>query len=173
MGNRDLQFAPHGVFRCAGDDQWVAIAVRSDSEWDRLSALVGGDARDPDFATIAGRKAQEDRLEALLRAWTQPQSAAEVETQLQALGVPAHKAATSADMIADPQLAARGHFVRLPHPLGGESVFDASRFALSQTPARYERPAPHFGRDAVQVLGEILGYDAERIAALDAAGVLR
>jgi crotonobetainyl-CoA:carnitine CoA-transferase CaiB-like acyl-CoA transferase len=97
----------------------------------------------------------------------------EVEASLQALGIPAHRAAVSADMVADPQLVARGHFHRLPHPLGGDSLFETSRFHLSETPARYARPAPHFGRDNVEVLTSILGYDAARVAALEAAGVLR
>lgn len=91
---------------------------------------------------------------------------------LQRCGVPAHKVASSADLVGDPQLAARGHFVRLPHELGGESVFDASRFQLSETPARYERPAPHFGRDNEFVLADILGYGSEHIARLQEGGVL-
>jgi crotonobetainyl-CoA:carnitine CoA-transferase CaiB-like acyl-CoA transferase len=173
IGNRDPAFAPHGVFRCAGDDAWVAIAVRDDGEWARLAALIGGEALDGAFATLAGRKAAEDRLEALVEAWTLGRGAAEVETRLQALAIPAHRAATSADMVADPQLIARGHFVRLPHPLGGDSVIEASRFQLSDTPPRYDRPAPHFGRDNRAVLSELLGYDAGTIDALDAAGVLR
>jgi crotonobetainyl-CoA:carnitine CoA-transferase CaiB-like acyl-CoA transferase len=173
MGNRDPAFAPHGVFRCAGDDAWVAIVARDDGEWSRLSTLIGGEALDVGFATLAGRKAAEDRLEAIVEAWTLGQDAAGIETRLQALEIPVHRAASSAEMVADPQLVARGHFVRLPHPLGGESVIEASRFRLSRAPARYDRAAPHFGRDNVQVLTGLLGYDPARVAALDAAGVLR
>ncbi len=173
MGNRDPQFAPHGVFACAGEDRWVAIAVRDDAEWSRLAGLVGGGAFDGAFSTLPGRKANEDRLETLVEAWTQTRDVAAVERNLQALAIPVHRAADSADMLADPQLIARGHFVRLPHPLGGDSVIEASRFVLSETPARYVRAAPHFGRDARAVLEGILGYDEVKVAALDAAGVLR
>jgi crotonobetainyl-CoA:carnitine CoA-transferase CaiB-like acyl-CoA transferase len=172
-GNRDPMFAPHGVFRCAGDDQWVAIVARDDVEWSHLAALIGGQASAAEFATLDGRKAAEDRLEALVEAWVGERGALEVETALQAIGVPAHKAADNADMLADAQLRARGHYVSLPHPLGGESVFDASRYQLSETPARYERPAPHFGRDMRFVLESMLGYGSDRIADLEAAGVLR
>ena len=76
-------------------------------------------------------------------------------------------------MVADPQLIARGHFVRMPHPLGGECVIEASRFQLSETPARYARAAPHFGRDTREVLEGLLGYSADKVAALDAAGTLK
>jgi crotonobetainyl-CoA:carnitine CoA-transferase CaiB-like acyl-CoA transferase len=173
MGNRDPAFAPHGVFRCAGADEWIAIAARDDDEWARLANLIGGEALNTDYAGLAGRKAAEDRLESLIEAWTSTHPAAAVESALQALGVPAHRAATSADMVADPQLAWRGHFVRLAHPLGGDSVIEASRFRLSHTPAEYLRPAPHFGRDNRQVLRDLLGYDEAKVAALGEAGVLR
>jgi crotonobetainyl-CoA:carnitine CoA-transferase CaiB-like acyl-CoA transferase len=173
MGNRDPQFAPHGVFRCFGEDAWIALVAQGDAEWARLAALIGGEALDGAFATLAGRKAAEDRLEAVVEAWTRSRDVADIEQALQELGVAAHRAATSADMVADPQLIHRGHFVRLPHPLGGESVIEASRFQLSETPPRYLRAAPHFGRDNQTVLADILGYDATRIADLEAAGVLR
>jgi crotonobetainyl-CoA:carnitine CoA-transferase CaiB-like acyl-CoA transferase len=172
-GNRDPQFAPHGVFACAGDDRWIALVACDDAEWARLAQLVGGEALGSEFATLAGRKADEDRLEALIEAWTAPRPVDEVEHGLQALGIAAHRAADSADMVADPQLIARGHFIRMPHPLGGDCVIEASRFHLSDTPARYARPAPHFGRDTREVLMGILGYDAQKVAALDAAGALR
>ena len=64
--------APHGIFRAAGDERWIALAVRDDDEWRRFAAAIGapelaGDAR---FATLAARKANEDALEDLVTAWT-------------------------------------------------------------------------------------------------------
>ena len=173
MGNRDARFAPHGVFPCAGEDAWIAIAVETDAQWAALAGLVGGAARDPRFATAAARKGAEDELEALVETWTRGRAAADLEASLQAAGVPAHRAADSADMIADPQLDHRGHWIRLPHPLGGESLIEASRFRLSDTPPQYRLAAPHYGRDNRQVLGDLLGYDAAQIAALESAGILR
>jgi crotonobetainyl-CoA:carnitine CoA-transferase CaiB-like acyl-CoA transferase len=125
------------------------------------------------FRTLAARKADEDRLEALVEAWTSTRQTADVERDLQAVGVAAHRASDSADMLADPQLVERGHFIRMPHPLGGECVIEAGRLRLSETPGRCVRPAPHFGRDTREVLAGILGYADPRIEALDAAGVLR
>ena len=172
-GNRDPRFSPHGVFACAGEDRWIALVARDDAEWARLAALIGGEALDAAFATLQGRKAVENRLEALVEAWTSARAVADLEGGLQALGIAAHRAADSADMLTDPQLTDRGHFVRLPHPLGGDSVIEASRFRLSATPARYPRPAPHFGRDTRTVLADILGYGEEKVSALNEAGALR
>ena len=171
-GNRDEAMAPHGVFPAEGWDSWVAIAARTDAEWAALARLIGGQALDSRFARLAGRKGDEDTLEAVVGAWTASRPAAEIETALQAIGVPVHLAVATEDFMADPQLNARGHFVRLPHPLMGEAVIEASRYRLSETPARYERAAPVYGRDNAHVLEEILGYDPTRIAALSADGVL-
>lgn len=174
LGNRDPAFAPHGVFRAAGADAWVAIVARDDGEWRRLAGAVGGAvlAADARFVTLEARKANEDALEARLGEWTASREAAAIERELQALGVPAHVVAGSDEFCSDPQLLSRGHFVRLPHPLTGESVFENSRYLLSETPARFERTAPTFGRDNAWVLGTLLGYDAARIEALAAAGAL-
>ncbi len=172
-GNRDPQFAPHGVFACAGDDRWIAIVARDDAEWARLAVLIGGTALDPEFVTLAGRKADEDRLDGVVATWTANHTAEDLEMTVQALGVPIHRAATPADINTDPQLIARGHFGRVPHPLGGDCVFETSRYQMSDTPAHYQRAAPHFGRDKVEVLQNLLGYKIARVDALEAAGVLR
>jgi crotonobetainyl-CoA:carnitine CoA-transferase CaiB-like acyl-CoA transferase len=172
-GNRDPRFAPNGVFHCKGEDEWIALTVRNDQDWERLARMIGGQVLDPAFATLAGRQAEEDRLEAIVGNWTLGQAAQDLEGRLQGAGVPAHVAARSEDLVADPHLAKRGHWVRLPHPLGGESVVEASRYQLSETPAAYIRTAPHWGRDVREVLIGFLGYDEARLKALDAAGVLR
>jgi crotonobetainyl-CoA:carnitine CoA-transferase CaiB-like acyl-CoA transferase len=171
-GDRDPTMAPHGAFPARDWDNWVAIAVRDDAEWRALAALIGGGALDGRFASLAGRKAHEDDLDALIEAWTTARNVGEIETALQQIGVPVHRAVATEDFMADPQLLARGHFVRLPHPLMGEAVVEASHYQMSETPAQYPRSAPIYGRDNDHVLRQILGYDDERVAALEAAGVL-
>jgi len=90
-GNRDPHMAPHGVFRCAGEDRWVGLAVRDDNEWQRLCAVMNRPelATDPRFTTLASRKQNEDELESLMTAWTFTRSAEEATEQLQAAGIPA------------------------------------------------------------------------------------
>jgi crotonobetainyl-CoA:carnitine CoA-transferase CaiB-like acyl-CoA transferase len=175
QGNRDPAFAPHGVFRARGADAWVAIVARDDAEWQRLATIVGGAAlaRDARFATLRDRKLREDELERLVADWALKNDSQEIEARLQADGIPAYVVAASEDFVRDPQLITRGHFVRLPHSLMGETVFESARYELSETPAVYARSAPTFGRDNALVLRDLLGYDAARIAALEAAGILQ
>ena len=67
-GNRSPHAAPHGAYPCRGDDAWCTISVTSDAEWAALRRALGEPAwaAAPELATLLGRKAQEDALEA---AW--------------------------------------------------------------------------------------------------------
>jgi len=174
-GNRDRHMAPHGVYRAAGEDRWVAIAIRDDEQWRALCDVMGRPAlaSDKRFAILDDRLANQDELDAILSEWTRECEKGEAEALLQARGVPAHAlSSSSAEALEDPQLMHRGHFVELPHEIHGTTTVEGSRFQLSRTPAKIERAAPTFGRDNFYVLETILGYDAERIAELAAAGVL-
>ncbi|MER3421182.1 MAG: hypothetical protein C4290_11975 [Chloroflexota bacterium] len=174
MGNRSLTEAPHGVYPCAGEDRWVAIACASEAQWRALCEVTGHPewAADPRFATLNERIAHAEALDALLAAWTAPRDAEEIERLLQGAGVPVHRVATSADCFADPQLAHRGHFVTVEHPELGPVPVENSRLRLSRTPARIAWAGPTFGQHNDQVLREILGLSDEEIAHLVTAGAL-
>jgi crotonobetainyl-CoA:carnitine CoA-transferase CaiB-like acyl-CoA transferase len=177
MGNADRQMAPHGVYPCRPDDsgtRFAAIAVRDERDWQALTSAIGRSdlAGDPGLRTAAGRQAAAAELDRAIAAWTQTLSAGEVQDRLQAAAVPAHMSSSSRDFCTDPQLAHRGHLVRLPHPLFGETTVEGPRYLLSDTPGRVRRAAPTLGQDNEYVLGTILGYDDERISELASSGVL-
>jgi benzylsuccinate CoA-transferase BbsF subunit len=158
-GNADPRFALHGVFPAAGDERWIAIAARTPAEWAAAARVLGCDADPPSERAVSAATAQRD--------------AHELAAQLQAAGVPAHAVQSSADLSADPQLAARGHFVPVAHPTAGDGWIESSRIRLSRTPARTPTVAPSLGGDNELVLREILGYDDERIAQLAVAEALQ
>ncbi len=147
--------APHGVYPAAGDDRWVAIAVVDDDQWRTLAGLTG--LREPGFS-LAERKADEDRLDDELAAWTATRDAAETAERLQSAGIPAAVVATGEDLTEhDPQLAARGFYPVLRHPLAGDVRHEGAVLHLSRTPARIERPAPLLGEHTGEILEELLG----------------
>ena len=92
---------------------------------------------------------------------------------LQREGIPSHQVQNSVEAYADPQLAHRGHFLKVPHAAMGETWVEGSRFRLSRTPARIDRGAPTLGEHSWQVLTDILGYDDDRAAQLAATGIIQ
>jgi crotonobetainyl-CoA:carnitine CoA-transferase CaiB-like acyl-CoA transferase len=173
-GNADPDAVPHGVYATAGDDRWLAIAVRSDAELAALGAAIGRPtlAADPRFATPAARREHAAALDAVVATWTSTQDAQTAEAILQTAGVPAAVVATSADLGADPQLAHREHVQQVTHPTYGTTPIEGSRFRLSRTPAVKHEAAPTLGRDNDEVLRGILGYDEARITEVVIAGAL-
>ena len=158
VGNADRQMAPHGVYPGSGEDEWVAVAVRDDADWARLcSALERPElVQDPRYADAAARLATVGELNRLLAEWTVQRPGAETERLLQEAGVPAHLVQNSTSALADPQLQHRGHFIRLDHPVHGQTVVEAAKGYLSETPPSYRTCAPSIGRDNDLVLRGIL-----------------
>jgi crotonobetainyl-CoA:carnitine CoA-transferase CaiB-like acyl-CoA transferase len=188
-GNRVPQAAPHGVFPCQSrplegnvpprqaatgaqssmEDRWIAIAVFTGEQWEGLKDVMGRPAwaDEERFATLLGRKANEDELEERLSAWTSTMVAEEAMRLLQARGVPAGVVQTSQDVLDnDEHLKARGYYVYLDHPEAGRNAYDGPQFRLSETPARLQDRAPLLGEHNDYVLREVLGYDDERVVEL-------
>jgi crotonobetainyl-CoA:carnitine CoA-transferase CaiB-like acyl-CoA transferase len=173
-GNRDPQMAPHGIFRSAGEDRWVAVAVEDDAAWPRLAAAIGRPelADDPRYRTVVDRKRHEDDLEALLSEWTGARTPEEATALLQAAGVAAFTVASNRDLAEDPHLAGREFFVDLAHPEVGTRRHIGVPWRMSESEARVRRPAPCLGADTDAVLRDVLGYSEAEIAALRAAAAL-
>jgi crotonobetainyl-CoA:carnitine CoA-transferase CaiB-like acyl-CoA transferase len=174
IGNRHPRLAPHGVFRCSGEDRWISIVVGTEQEWQALcEAMEAPDLSvDPRFKDAAARKRNEDELEARITAWTRARSAEEATRRLQGARVAAFPTMTNQDLAEDPHLAARGFFVDLPHPEVGRRHHAGIPWRLSGTPLAVENPAPCLGEHNRQVLGDTLGYSREEIEELAAAGAL-
>jgi benzylsuccinate CoA-transferase BbsF subunit len=171
MGNLDPRMAPHGVYPVRGQDRWIAIAVEDDAQWRALCRALDWTPGD-ELAAAAARLARADLLDERLAAQTAGRSGAELEARLLAAGVPAALVLNGEDVARDPQLAARGHFLRLPHPKGGTTAIEGPRVLLSESPASPGREVPTLGRDSHRVLREILGYDEARCTEIAIAGGL-
>lgn len=174
VGNGSTQAAPHGVYRCQGDDQWCAIAVFSDDEWQGFRRALGSPpwAEDRRFATLAGRLENADELDRLVEGWTRRHPAEEVMAWLQRQGVAAGVVQDARDLANDPQLKARGFFIELDHPEMGKNISDATPIKLSDTPARYVQAAPVVAQDNVYVYKQLLGMSDGEIAEFRQQGVI-
>lgn len=175
-GNRSWEprIAPHNTYRCAGDDRWVAVAVRSDAEWEALRRAMGepGWAGDARFATNAGRLEHEAEIDAGIEAWTRRRDAYAVMATLQAAGVPAGVCQTAGDRVErDEQLRARGWWTRMPHPELGDSGFDGVAPRLSRTPGANRSASPLMGEHTFEVMTGVLGMGPEEFEELEGMGV--
>ncbi len=159
MGNRDEWDAPHGAYRCKGDDRWVAIAVTKDDEWRSLCDLMGRPdlAGDTKLEDAEGRKEHEDQLDAAVTAWTSRLDDYEAMHLLQAAGVPAGPSLTNDRLLRDPQLRQTGYVRRIETDEDEikEFAWVPWRFNDDQQPRL--SPPPVLGQDNEYVFKELLG----------------
>ncbi len=164
MGNASTRHAPHGVWRCEGDDDWISIVVRTDSEWRALCALVPGVSEMADLAL--GQRIEARRvIDAALTAWAGSRPASAAAEPLLKAGIPASALARYGDLVKSPHLAAREFWDR-----HGAGVLPGLpwRASFGRTPG----PAPALGADSDRVLANVLGLSPERIAELRMSGAL-
>jgi len=179
LGNRSRSAAPHGVFRCArrgeDDDRWIAIAVHSDDEWQRLRRAMGDPAwaADARYATTAARLAHVDDLEPPLESWTRTRAAEELMQSLQAAGIDAGVVQNFEDLNRDPQLAHRRHFRPVKHPVVGEHLCEMMGLRFSATPGDIRSPAPCLGEHTEKVMRELLCMSESEYRELEAAGIFK
>lgn len=169
-GNRDMVFAPQGVYPSAGEDAWLAIVCTSDEAWSTLAEVIGhGELAS---LTAAERHERHDELDEAITAWSANQTGDEAMALLQERGVAAHIVSNSVELVADPQVAHRNFFVEVPHAKQGTTVVEGTRFVMSRTPAAITYAAPTFGEHTFEILTETLGYGTDRVAELAAAELL-
>ena len=113
-GNRDDWWAPHGVYRCAGEDRWVAVAVTNDREWRALCGVMGREdlRADGRLASAEGRRGLQDLLDAAVTSWTEGREDYEAMRALQGAGVPAGPSLDICRVSAEPQLREGGYFTQ-------------------------------------------------------------
>ena len=165
LGNRDPARAPQGVYRCAGEDNWLALSVGTDEEFAGLCRVISKPelASDARFADSLARYAHQDELDAEISAWTATQDQYEAFHSLQAAGVAASPVLTIAQVYQDPHLKARGMWQQLTHPVAGTHDYLKPPIShMSKTPLQYWRPAPTLGQHNEEVYKDVMGYsDAE------------
>lgn len=173
--NRSYFAAPHGIYRCKGEDSRCAIAVFSDKEWKAFCQVLGKPnwISDPRFATLLARKKHEDELDRLINKWTVNLTAEEVMSAMQQSLISAGCVRNAQDIVEnDPQLLHRNHLFTLFNPEVGQYVSEAPGFRLSEVPLKMERPSPSIGEHNYYVCTQLLNLSDEDFAHLVADGVL-
>jgi len=168
-GNRGPGAGPQGVYRCAGEDEWVALAVLDDDAWTALARLLGRDdlAGRADLAHEPGRRAAADELDEAIGSWSARVEVGEAVDRLRAAGVAAARVSPPADLLTDAQLTARRFWEPVAHPAVGEFLTAGLPFHLaSVTEPWFHTPPPLLGQHNEEVLTGILGMDSDETRAL-------
>jgi crotonobetainyl-CoA:carnitine CoA-transferase CaiB-like acyl-CoA transferase len=163
-GNASDHHVPHGVYRCAGEDEWISLVATTDAEWRNLCALV------PDLAPMAElglgeRQHRRTAIDQVLAAWLHLKPAAAGEAVLLRAGIPAAALANSRDLVTSNHLKERGFWE--PHRAG-----TLPGLPWQASFGRMSGPAPELGADTETVLRDVLDLSPDEVAALHRSGAL-
>ncbi|MDP6452372.1 MAG: CoA transferase [SAR202 cluster bacterium] len=168
MGSRHRDAAPHNIYPCSGDDEWVVIAVESDEEWRQFRKTIGSPAWSDDdrFSNAQGRVENQDELDSRIGQWTKNQSKYQVMTHLQKHGVKAGAVLKSPDVLSDPHFKDRKFIDETDHQDAGTNHHPGLPFRLSRSERRMGSPAPMFAEHSDWALAELLCLEPTEIARL-------
>jgi len=168
IGNRHPFRAPHGVYRCKGQDMWVVISVSSDEEWNAFCKAIGKPnlVQDDKYSTSNSRWKNQDSLDKLIEAWTIDKDRYDVMTILQNAGVAAGAVTIAAQLHSEPQLKDRGFYQQVHRDIIGTQLYRSWPIKFSETNIQM-RPAPKLGEHNNYVLETILGVSKSEIDQLE------
>ena len=169
MANQHEWMAPHNVYRVAGEDEWISIAVATDEEFAALGGVVGQPdlARDPRFATVEARKEHEEALDATIAAAVQDRELVALERELQAAGVMGCRVTKPYLLTEDENLRHLGFFQDVTREVTGTHPFKTFPFRFSTFKLEHRRPPPLLGEHNREVLTTLLGVDEDELAELE------
>lgn len=175
-GNRTPYAAPQGLYACQGEEQWLALSVENDAQWQALVKVLGHPswASDAALVTHAGRYAARAALDQHLSEWASGRELKETVACLQQAGVPASTVTDCRVAFKQPQFQARKFFEPVTHPVIGTHPIPGLpfRFASRGEQPWISSPAPTMGQHNHEVLVDVLGMSEAQYAALEARGVI-
>jgi len=172
--NQSPGMAPHGIYACDGDDDWVAIGCRDDLDWQALSTVIAEPwSRETRFADREKRLDAQDELDERITAWTRTRNKFSVQKELLEAGVPAAAVQKPQERIdQDPSTEGFGLWPTVNHSAIGKVRAEGLPVHLSETDWRVERGGPCLGEHNDYVFGDILGLPGSEIEKLREEGVI-
>ncbi|GAB3028810.1 CaiB/BaiF CoA-transferase family protein [Mycobacterium bourgelatii] len=173
-GNRGRCGAVQNIYRCAGDDDWIAVSVRDDRDWRALVDLMGRPAWcDDSLATLPGRRERGDEIDSHLAAWFADRERDPTVELLASVGVPAAPVVSPSLVTDNPQLRDRGFFESLTHSRIGQALYPTPPFALLTDQREWLlRPPPTLGEHNEEVLRDQCGLTDQDLEPLAASAVI-
>jgi crotonobetainyl-CoA:carnitine CoA-transferase CaiB-like acyl-CoA transferase len=174
-GNRGPGASPQGLYRCSGDDEWVALAIVHERAWSELAEVIGHSelAVDETLRDEWARRRRADEIDKLIEEWTVQRSPTDVVNTLRTRRIAVARVVGAADLLEDEQLKARGFWETIDHPVVGTFKTTGMPFTFAGGQRKWvTTPAPLYGQHTDEVLRDVLGYTPADIAALEEVGAV-
>jgi len=173
-GNRAPWAAPQGLYRCRGEEQWLALSIETPEQWDALKDILGRPrwAEEPQLDTLAGRRAAHDSIDVELVRFAAEREFEPLLELLVRRGVPAGRVTDGRVVSRHPQHEARGYYESVSHPVAGVHPVSTVPFRFASQCRWIRSPAPTLGQHNAEILGGLLGLSVGRIEELEKNGVL-
>ena len=169
--NQFQDMAPHGIYPCLGDDEWIAISVRHDQDWQALVGLINQPWTEA-YTTLDKRLADADALDQQLGQWCATQDKLSLQAKLRALPIPAAAVQRPRERINSDAQASFGTWAEVEHSKMGRVRVDGQPARLSKTPWQSTRGAPCLSEHTRQVLTSVLNYSDAEVDRFIAEGVV-
>ena len=174
LGNRHPVMVPHGCFPCAGEDDWIVIAIGGAGNWKNLARVIERDdwLHDESLLDVEARRAREDEIEAGISEWTQKLKPAAAVAVLQQAGVAAAPVHRTDEVVRDPHLRHRHFFCCVEREHVGRQW--QAGLPLRRNGKRYpvRGPAPFLGGDSEAILTSIAGCSRAEFLKLLSDGIV-
>ena len=166
MGNAHFNIAPYEVFRAR--DHWFTLGAANPRQWEMLCEVIDQPElkTDPRFVTNKDRVANRAALSKILNDAFAKCDANEWLLKLQEADIPSGPINTIQDVFSHPQAEVREFKLKIEHPTAGLIDLPGFPYKMSQTPAKLHRHPPLLGEHTEEVLIDLLGYSAEKVARL-------
>ena len=169
VGNSHPEHAPYGVYPARGEDEWIAICVRSDMQWRELCRLMGRPelADSGEYSEELSRRRNMTALDDMVARWTSDRDGAELAASLQSVGIAAGRAAKNYQLLADPHLDERGFFVEIEEPDVGPKIYPGQAVKMAGMDRASWIPSARLGEHTQRILGDLLGMSDTLISQLE------
>jgi crotonobetainyl-CoA:carnitine CoA-transferase CaiB-like acyl-CoA transferase len=173
-GNRHPDFVPHGCFRCAGEDNWIVVAVSDDAMWPKLATLLGRVdwAGGESLKTAAERRKIESEIEVAISNWTLARAPDEAMNALQAAGIASGVARLPIELLQDAQLRARGFIQEIDRAFIGKHPQPSVPFRENEKPFAIRNAPPTLGEHNREILSGLLGLSEAELDQLVRDGII-
>ena len=170
QGNKSDLFAPHGVYPCEGQDDWIVIQILNENQWHNFQKLVGGPLKK--FGNLQDRLTRLVKLDETISHWTSLQNSQKLMHALQKEKIPAASTHTMSSLLDDPHLNSRNFWQWLDRKFVGNQPNPSAPFRVNGEKFPISTPAPTLGQHNEEVLTEILGLKLIELDRLEDIGVI-